>query len=86
MFVILCSTNSSLFKTMDENFTRGYVQLQLDSPGVKQSSRHSVKSSGGVYDKCNCVYLALVICGAGFLLPYNSFITAVDFYQNKYPG
>jgi len=32
-------------------------------------------------DNCRLIYLALVLCGAGFLLPYNSFITAVDFYQ-----
>jgi solute carrier family 29 (equilibrative nucleoside transporter) protein 4 len=29
--------------------------------------------------------VALILCGAGFLLPYNSFITAVDYYQGKYP-
>ena len=32
-------------------------------------------------DTCSCIYLSLIICGAAFLLPYNSFITAVDFYQ-----
>ena len=37
-------------------------------------------------DKCSCLYVALVFCGAGFLLPYNSFITAVDYYQDKFPG
>ena len=32
-------------------------------------------------DTCSCIYLSLIMCGAAFLLPYNSFITAVDFYQ-----
>ncbi len=32
-------------------------------------------------DRGSLIYLALVLCGVGFLLPYNSFITAVDFYQ-----
>ncbi|KAL1426954.1 hypothetical protein MTO96_003253 [Rhipicephalus appendiculatus] len=36
-------------------------------------------------DRCSCVYLALVLAGVGFLLPYNSFITAVDYFQDKYP-
>ena len=37
-------------------------------------------------DPCSCIYLALVLSGAGFLLPYNSFITAVDFYQKRFPA
>ena len=37
-------------------------------------------------DKHNRVYLALIICGVGFLLPYNSFIIAVDYFHNFLPG
>ena len=37
--------------------------------------------SGIPRDRWSLIYLALVLCGVGFLLPYNSFITAVDFYQ-----
>lgn len=37
-------------------------------------------------DRCSCIYLALLMSGAGFLLPYNSFITAVDYYQARFPG
>ena len=79
---------------MDENLTRGYCQLQ--SGDTPQTRRVEIVSSPpgagrGRYrarsqvlpplDNCRLIYLALVLCGAGFLLPYNSFITAVDFYQ-----
>lgn len=37
-------------------------------------------------DPCNSVYLALLLAGVGFLLPYNSFVSAVDYYQDKFPG
>lgn len=37
-------------------------------------------------DKCNFIYMALVLGGIGFLLPYNSFIIAVDYFQARYPG
>ena len=33
----------------------------------------------------NFVYFVLVLSGVGFLLPYNSFVTAVDFFQEKFP-
>ncbi len=75
---------------MDENFTRGYCQLRSETPRVE--SRPPLGAAIGVdrtappRDKCNGIYLALIICGAGFLLPYNSFIVAVDYYQAKYPG
>ena len=28
----------------------------------------------------------MVLSGVGFLLPYNSFVTAADFFQEKFPG
>ena len=71
--------------------SRGYCQL-LDTQ-TTQRPRSQSRVDGGEepadhapLDKCNCVYLTLILCGAGFLLPYNSFITAVDYYQDKYPG
>ena len=47
-----------------------------------------VHSSGfdTMKDPCNCVYLALLLAGVGFLLPYNSFVSAVDYFQAKFPG
>ncbi|XP_018577817.1 equilibrative nucleoside transporter 4 [Anoplophora glabripennis] len=37
-------------------------------------------------DAYNAVYLAFVLGGAGFLLPYNSFIMAMDYFKVRYPG
>ncbi|XP_063884081.1 equilibrative nucleoside transporter 4-like [Scylla paramamosain] len=37
-------------------------------------------------DPCSLIYLALVLAGVGFLLPYNSFTIAVDYFQCRYPG
>ena len=34
----------------------------------------------------NAVYIILLMSGVGFLLPYNSFVTAVDFFQDIFPG
>ncbi|XP_022103338.1 equilibrative nucleoside transporter 4-like isoform X2 [Acanthaster planci] len=36
-------------------------------------------------DRCNVIYASLLLAGIGFLLPYNSFITAVDYFLDKYP-
>jgi len=79
---------------MDENLTRGYCQLHsgdtpqtrrieiVSSPPGAGSGRYHARSQVlPPLDNCRLIYLALVLCGAGFLLPYNSFITAVDFYQ-----
>ncbi|XP_071859128.1 equilibrative nucleoside transporter 3 isoform X1 [Bombus fervidus] len=71
---------------MDENLSRGYVQLG------KARGMNEFKFSNGFthlsppVDKCNFIYFALILGGIGFLLPYNSFIIAVDFFQARYPG
>ncbi|ELU15279.1 hypothetical protein CAPTEDRAFT_221558 [Capitella teleta] len=63
---------------MDENASRGFCH------GGRSAIRTT--SSPPAADRCSAVYLGMLLCGAGFLLPYNSFITAVDYYQGKYPG
>ncbi|XP_070156380.1 equilibrative nucleoside transporter 4 [Polyergus mexicanus] len=71
---------------MDENLSRGYVQLG------KARGMNEFKFSNGFthlsppVDKCNFIYMALILGGIGFLLPYNSFIIAVDYFQARYPG
>ncbi|XP_015149849.2 equilibrative nucleoside transporter 4 isoform X7 [Gallus gallus] len=37
-------------------------------------------------DRYHGIYLAMLLAGVGFLLPYNSFITDVDYLHHKYPG
>ncbi|CAG5073500.1 Similar to slc29a4: Equilibrative nucleoside transporter 4 (Danio rerio) [Cotesia congregata] len=71
---------------MDENLSRGYVQLG------KARGVNEFKFVNGLdhltppVDRYNFVYLALVLAGAGFLLPYNSFVIPVDYFQARYPG
>ncbi|KAG8558659.1 hypothetical protein GDO81_017093, partial [Engystomops pustulosus] len=37
-------------------------------------------------DKYHGIYFAMLLAGVGFLLPYNSFITDVDYLHHKFPG
>lgn len=77
---------------MDENLSRGYCQLLDDAREVagqqprRQSRPPADHEASSPADRFNWIYITLMMCGAGFLLPYNSFITAVDYYQDKYPG
>lgn len=79
---------------MDENLSRGYVQLGHGSAkhGPFVRPRRDGGGGGGTTyqnpprDPCNCIYLGLLLAGVGFLLPYNSFIIAVDYYQHHFPG
>ncbi|XP_074652914.1 equilibrative nucleoside transporter 4-like isoform X2 [Tubulanus polymorphus] len=71
---------------MDANLTRGYFQIgNANKSGSTSNTRNSLPPLPP-RDPCGCIYLALLLAGAGFLLPYNSFITAVDYFQGKYPG
>ncbi|XP_068102996.1 equilibrative nucleoside transporter 4-like isoform X1 [Hyperolius riggenbachi] len=37
-------------------------------------------------DRYHGIYFAMLLAGVGFLLPYNSFITDVDYLHKKFPG
>ena len=71
---------------MDENLSRGlgYSQLRNEAPKIDMNRLGEKVSPPR--DRGNGVYIALILAGAGFLLPYNSFITAVDYYQAKFPA
>ncbi|GAB6021425.1 Epsin-3, clathrin recruitment and traffic between the Golgi and endosome [Chamberlinius hualienensis] len=75
---------------MDENLSRGYVQLGHRKSRIRitPSSHAGTKPiyNNPPRDPCNCIYLGLLLAGVGFLLPYNSFVSAVDYYQWLYPG
>ncbi|KAG1649619.1 Equilibrative nucleoside transporter 4 [Nymphon striatum] len=79
---------------MDEGLSLAYVQLgkahwSVEGPGPETVFRRKSLKSHHMNvprDPCNCIYFALVLAGAGFLLPYNSFIIAVDYFQARYPG
>ena len=36
-------------------------------------------------DRFNVVYICLLIAGSGYLMPYNSFVTCVDYWHDEYP-
>ena len=59
---------------MDENLSRGYVQLNRQQRGPERD--HDAPR-----DNYHLVYLGLVLAGIGFLVPYNSFIIACDYFQ-----
>ncbi|XP_016137438.1 equilibrative nucleoside transporter 4-like [Sinocyclocheilus grahami] len=37
-------------------------------------------------DRYHRIYFAMLLAGVGFLLPYNSFITDVDYLHHKFEG
>ncbi|XP_022652747.1 equilibrative nucleoside transporter 4-like [Varroa destructor] len=65
---------------MDENLSRRYVQL--NQSGQRSSSE---RDHDAPRDSYQLVYLGLLLAGIGFLLPYNSFIIACDYFKAKYP-
>ncbi|XP_034951561.1 equilibrative nucleoside transporter 4 [Chelonus insularis] len=71
---------------MDENLSRGYVQLGklrgMNEFKLVNGTDHTTPPK----DKYNLVYATLMLAGVGFLLPYNSFVIPVDYFQDRYPG
>ncbi|XP_006817688.2 equilibrative nucleoside transporter 4-like [Saccoglossus kowalevskii] len=69
-------------------------RIILDSPSDTQEKENGVvvgdddmeRTTDNAKDKYNMIYVAMVLAGIGFLLPYNSFITAVDYFHTKYPN
>ncbi|KAL4707697.1 hypothetical protein ACJJTC_014878 [Scirpophaga incertulas] len=70
---------------MNETLGRGYARIEairaargeplaMPDPGAPPPDRY------------NSVYLTLFVAGAAFLLPFNSFIMAVDYFQHHYPN
>ena len=59
---------------MDENLSRGYVHLCRRNRGPERD--HDAPR-----DDYNLVYLGLILAGIGFLVPYNSFIIACDYFE-----
>lgn len=60
---------------MDENLSRGYVQLGK----ARRMNEFKFNENGFArlsppVDKYNLIYLSLILAGAGFLLPYNRYI------------
>ncbi|KAK6617124.1 hypothetical protein RUM43_014726 [Polyplax serrata] len=71
---------------MDENLSRGYIQLGKSGAVNDYRFGNGLGHLSPPVDKYNGVYYALIMAGTGFLLPYNSFTIAVDYFQSRYPG
>lgn len=50
------------------------------------SPEHSSSHSSPPKDTRNIVYLSLLTAGIGFVLPYNAFIIASDYWSERFPG
>ena len=64
-------------------------QVVLSAGGLRDVSASRYRSSYSLHppnDKYNLVYLAMVLLGAGFLLSYNTFFFAVDYFKTVFPG
>ncbi|KAF8789193.1 equilibrative nucleoside transporter 4-like [Argiope bruennichi] len=71
---------------MDANISRGYVQLDRPGDVERLVEKNIDPINRPPNDRCHCIYIALLLAGVGFLLPYNSFIIAVDYFQSRYPA
>ncbi|XP_033122169.1 equilibrative nucleoside transporter 4-like [Anneissia japonica] len=72
--------------TVDHRILRN---ISLDSTNVDEEDEMILNNHVCTHvpkDRFNSVYASLVLAGIGFLLPYNSFITAVDYFHSQYPG
>lgn len=56
---------------MDENLSRGYIQLGKARGANDFRFTNGFSHLSPPVDKFNGIYLALVLAGVGFLLPYN---------------
>ncbi|KAG6459437.1 equilibrative nucleoside transporter 4 [Manduca sexta] len=69
---------------MNETLGRGYARI--DAIRAARGEPFSTLTDAGAppADRYNCVYMTLFLAGAAFLLPFNSFIMAVDYFQKHY--
>lgn len=50
------------------------------------SPEHTTSSEPPPRDTRNTVYLSLLTAGIGFVLPYNAFIIASDYWSERFPS
>ncbi|KAI5718803.1 hypothetical protein M8J76_000503 [Diaphorina citri] len=71
---------------MDENLSRGYIALGKAHTSNDFRFTNGYSHLSPPVDKYNVIYLSLLLAGVGFLLPYNSFVIAGDYFIKQYPG
>uniref|UniRef100_A0A1B0G8Z3 Uncharacterized protein n=1 Tax=Glossina morsitans morsitans TaxID=37546 RepID=A0A1B0G8Z3_GLOMM len=71
------STQATNYEPLEGRSSSGIRHEPMDSP---ESDVRAPK------DQKHLVYIALLAAGIGFVLPYNSFIIAADYWQSRFPG
>uniref|UniRef100_A0A8C0RK94 Solute carrier family 29 member 4 n=1 Tax=Canis lupus familiaris TaxID=9615 RepID=A0A8C0RK94_CANLF len=71
---------------LEEEVAAGTAQGQGGVAGVVPALADSAVEEPVPDDRYHAIYFAMLLAGVGFLLPYNSFITDVDYLHHKYPG
>ncbi|XP_026499290.1 equilibrative nucleoside transporter 4 isoform X2 [Vanessa tameamea] len=69
---------------MNETLGRGYARIEAIR-AARGEALTMPEPGAPPPDRYNSVYLTLFVAGAAFLLPFNSFIMAVDYFQYHYP-
>ncbi|KAL0871964.1 hypothetical protein ABMA27_004406 [Loxostege sticticalis] len=71
---------------MNETLGRGYARIEAIRAARGEPLAPMTEPSAPPPDRYNSVYVTLFVAGAAFLLPFNSFIMAVDYFQHHYPN
>ncbi|KAJ2944346.1 hypothetical protein O0L34_g18348 [Tuta absoluta] len=69
---------------MNETLGRGYARIEAIR-AARGELANMADPAAPPPDRYNTVYFSLFIAGAAFLLPFNSFIMAVDYFKHHYP-
>ncbi|XP_059053856.1 equilibrative nucleoside transporter 4 [Achroia grisella] len=70
---------------MNETLGRGYARIEAIRAARGEPLPMVPEPGAPPPDRYNSVYLTLFVAGAAFLLPFNSFIMAVDYFKDQYP-
>lgn len=70
----------------DDNRHTTYEPLGSTARNFIDSSPEHNSHTNAPKDHRNLVYLALLTAGIGFVLPYNSFIIASDYWSERFPS
>ncbi|XP_013190869.2 equilibrative nucleoside transporter 4 [Amyelois transitella] len=71
---------------MNETLGRGYARIEAIRAARGEPLASVPEPGAPPPDKYDFVYITLFVAGAAFLLPFNSFIMAVDYFQTHYPN
>ncbi|XP_023295614.2 equilibrative nucleoside transporter 4 [Lucilia cuprina] len=72
---------------MESTQSTTYEPLEGRGSGIRHEPMDSPENDiRAPTDQKHKVYLAMLAAGIGFVLPYNSFIIASDYWQSRFPG